>query len=43
MEAINRIPKILETVEQMRENYDIEQVFESYRKNVKIFIESMKD
>lgn len=43
MEAISRIPKILETVEQMRENYDIEQVFESYRKNVKIFIEAMKD
>jgi hypothetical protein len=43
MEALNRIPKILETVEQMNENHDIVKVFESYKKNVRIFIASMKE
>lgn len=43
MEAISRIPKVLDTIEQMRENYDLYQVFENYKKNVRLFIEAMKD
>ena len=42
MEALTRIPKVLDTIEDMKNNYDIEKVFTNYKANVKIFIENMK-
>jgi hypothetical protein len=43
MEALSRIPKVLETLDDMRSAYNVEEVFANYKKNVKIFIESMKN
>lgn len=43
MEALSRIPRILETLEEMRSTHTLEEVFTNYKKNVKYFIESMKN
>ena len=43
MEALARIPKVLETIEDMKNNYDVEKVFTNYKANVKMFIQSMKE
>jgi len=42
MESLSRIPKVLSTIEDMKNNYDIEKVFANYKANVKKFIEAMK-
>jgi hypothetical protein len=43
MEALSRIPKVLETIDDMKNSYDVEKVFANYKSNVKKFIESMKE
>lgn len=43
MDALTRIPKVLETVDEMRRNHPLEEVFSNYKHNVKLFIQNMKD
>ena len=43
MDALTRIPKVLQTVEEMRQNHPLEQVFANYKGNVQLFIQTMKD
>jgi hypothetical protein len=42
MQAFASIPKVLDQVEDIRYHRNSEYAFEEYKRNVKIFIESMK-
>jgi len=42
MQALRRIPKVLEGVEDLRKDGDVETAFREYKQNVKLFIENMK-
>ena len=41
MQALARIPKVLQGVEDLRSNNSLEEVFANYKKNVRLFIESV--
>lgn len=43
MEALRSIPKVLDSLDQIRSNSDPADVLAAYKKNVKIFISSIKD
>jgi len=42
MESLSRIPKVLSTIDEMKNNYEVEKVFANYKANVKKFIATMK-
>lgn len=42
MEALQRIPKVLQGIEDLRRNADIETAFQEYKQNVRLFVDNMK-
>lgn len=42
MEALNRLPGVLHTLEEMRQTHSLEHVFINYKNNVRLFVEEVK-